>query len=61
MEQWLKIAENLAHKRAGVSLAAIGVIAFTDQELATNIIIGAVAVVYTIFQTVSDGGKKEDG
>lgn len=54
MEQWLKILDRLAHKRAGVILAAIGVIAFTDQELATNIIIGAVAVIYTIFQTNSD-------
>ncbi len=60
MEQWLKIAENLAHKRAGVILAAIGVMAFTDQDLATNIIIGAVSVVYTIFQTMGDK-KGENG
>ena len=54
MQDWLKIAENLAHKRAGVILAAIGAVAFCGLTMANNIIIMAGAVVYTVFQTSSD-------
>lgn len=61
MDKWLKIAENLAHKRAGVILAAIAAVAFAGLEMSNNIIIMAGAVVYTVFQTASDknGGKSE--
>lgn len=54
MKEWLKIAENLAHKRAGVVLGAMGAIVFGAQTLSTNIIVGALAAFYTLCQTVSD-------
>lgn len=61
MEQWFKIAENLAHKRAGVILAAIAAVAFAGLEMASNIIIMAGATVYTMFQTASDRDNNEEG
>ena len=61
MDKWVDIVQNLAHKRAGVILAAIATVAFAGQELSSNIIIMAGAVVYTVFQTVSDkNGEPND-
>jgi hypothetical protein len=57
MEQWLKILDRLAHKRAGVIIAAIAAIAFADLPAGKDIVIMAGAAIYTLCQTISDGGK----
>ncbi len=57
MNEWIKIAENLAHKRAGVILAAIAAITLGDVSIEGCGVIMAGAVIYTVCQTISDRGN----